>query len=78
MKSGSDSGHLARRPDGHHKNPLFSYLRAAARLYLSLRDVSQAEFEAVAQRLHQSAKLHAGHIGSTNYFQAVLRQVLGA
>ncbi|NPD24795.1 hypothetical protein [Corallococcus exiguus] len=70
--------HLARRPDGHHKNALFSYLRAAARLYLSLRDVSQAEFEAVAQRLHQSAKLHAGHVGSTNYFQAVLRQVLGA
>ncbi|QAT82290.1 hypothetical protein EJ065_0684 [Corallococcus coralloides] len=70
--------HLARRPDGHHKNPLFSYLRAAARLYLSLRDVSQAEFEAVAQRLHQSAKLYSGHIGSTNYFQVVLRQVLGA
>lgn len=39
--------HLRRRPSGHHFNPLFSYLQAAVRLYMSLRDVSQAEFEAV-------------------------------
>ncbi|MCY1036628.1 hypothetical protein OV207_34645 [Corallococcus sp. BB11-1] len=70
--------HLARRPDGQHKNPLFSHLRAAARLYMSLRDVSQAEFEAVAQRLHQSANTYSAHVGSQNYFLNVLRQVLGA
>ncbi|MBJ6760070.1 hypothetical protein JGU66_04795 [Myxococcaceae bacterium JPH2] len=70
--------HLLRRPDGEAKNPLFSHLRAAARLYMSLRDVSEAEFEAVAQRLHQSAKHYNTHVGSTNYFQHVLREVLGA
>ncbi|MCP3169777.1 hypothetical protein [Myxococcus qinghaiensis] len=70
--------HLARRPDGTDRNPLFSYLQGAARLYMSLRDVSQAEFEAVAHRLHQSAKHHHTHVGSINYFQDVLRGVLGA
>ena len=70
--------HLLRRPDGTDRNPLFSYLQGAARLYMSLRDVSQAEFEAVVGRLHQSAKHHSTHVGSINYFQDVLRGVLGA
>ncbi|MFP2930451.1 hypothetical protein ACLESO_35685 [Pyxidicoccus sp. 3LG] len=70
--------HLLRRPDGTDRNPLFSYLQGAARLYMSLRDVSQAEFEAVVERLHQSAKHHQTHVGSINYFQDVLRGVLGA
>ncbi|MCK8503580.1 MULTISPECIES: hypothetical protein [Myxococcus] len=70
--------HLARRPDGTDRNPLFSYLQGAARLYMSLRDVSQAEFEAVVLRLHQSARHHQTHVGSINYFQDVLRGVLGA
>ncbi|AKQ69302.1 hypothetical protein A176_006214 [Myxococcus hansupus] len=67
--------HLLRRPD---RNPLFSHLQGAVRLYMSLRDVSQAEFEAVIQRLHQSAKHFETHTGSINYFQEVLRGVLGA
>ncbi|HYO58730.1 hypothetical protein [Archangium sp.] len=67
---------LRRRPDGQDANPLFSYLQGAARLYLSLEDVSQAEFEAVAQRLSQSARHFATHVGSTNYYQRVLRDFL--
>lgn len=68
---------LRRRPDGTDANPLFSYLRAAARLYLSLRDVSRAEFEAVAQRLSQSGRHFSTHVGSTNYYQLVLHDLLG-
>lgn len=45
---------------------------------MSLRDVSQAEFEAVVERLHESAKHHQAHVGSSNYFQDVLRGMLGA
>ncbi|NVJ26385.1 MULTISPECIES: hypothetical protein [Myxococcus] len=70
--------HLARRPDGTDRNPLFSHLQGAARLYMSLRDVSKDEFEAVIHRLYQSAKHHQTHVGSINYFQDVLRGVLGA
>ena len=69
---------LRRRPDGEDKHPLFAYLRGAARLYLSLRDVSQAEFEAVVNRLSQSAKWHSSHVGSTNYHREVLRGLFGA
>lgn len=47
--------HLRRRPDGHDPNPLFSYMQAAARLYMSAFDVSQAEFDAVCRRLSKSA-----------------------
>jgi hypothetical protein len=67
---------LRRRPDGRDANPLFSYLQAAACLYLSLRDVSRAEFDAVAQRLSQSARHFSTHVGSTNYYQLVLRDLL--
>ena len=70
--------HLLRRPDGTDRNPLFSHLQGAVRLYMSLRDVSQAEFEAVIHRLHQSARHFSTHTGSINYFQEVLRGVLGA
>jgi len=69
---------LRRRPDGDDAHPLFSYLQGAARLYLSLRDVSQAEFEAVANRLSQSAKWHSSHVGSTNYYREVLHGLFGA
>jgi hypothetical protein len=65
---------LRRRPDGVDANPLFSYLRAAARLYLSLRDVSRAEFEAVAHRLSVSARTFTTHIDSTNYHHFVLEE----
>jgi hypothetical protein len=63
---------LGQRPDSVDSNPLFSYLRAAARLYLSLRDVSRAEFEAVAERLSRSAKTFASRFDSTNYHRVVL------
>ncbi|WNG60682.1 hypothetical protein F0U59_42715 [Archangium gephyra] len=69
---------LRRRPDGTDAHPLFSYLQGATRLYMSLRDVSQAEFEAVVNRLSQSAKWHATHTGSTNYHREVLQGVFGA
>jgi len=59
--------HLRRRPDGQDANPLFSYMQAATRLYMSAYDVSQAEFDAICRRLSKSA----GHFGmgptSTNY-----------
>lgn len=62
---------LRRRPDGRDNNPLFGYIRAAARLYMSLRDTSQAEFEAVAQRLSQSARHFSLGPASTNYVRIV-------
>jgi hypothetical protein len=65
---------LRRRPDGVDPNPLFSYLRAAARLYLSLRDVSRAEFEAVADRLRVAAQTFASRLDSTNYHHLVLEE----
>ncbi len=69
---------LRRRPDGTDVHPLFSYLQGAVRLYMSLRDVSQAEFEGVVNRLSQSAKWHSTHTGSTNYHREVLQGVFGA
>ncbi|WNG20271.1 hypothetical protein [Cystobacter fuscus] len=69
---------LRRKPEGRDSHPLFSYLRGAARLYLSLRDTSQAEFEAVLHRLSQSAKWHSTHVGSTNYHREVLQKLFGA
>jgi len=61
--------HLRRRPDGTDDNPLFSYLQGAARLYLSLKDVSRAEFEAVANRLHRSARHFQTDAASCNYIE---------
>ena len=65
---------LRRRPDGVDPNPLFSYLRAAARLYLSLREVSRPQFDAVFDRLHASAKTFASRLDSTNYHHFVLEE----
>lgn len=60
---------IRRRPDGTDANPLFSYLQGAARLYMSLFDVSQAEFEAVFNRLTRSAKGQMEDAASTNYIR---------
>lgn len=68
--------HLRRRPAGQDSNPLFSYLQAAARLYMSLRDVSQAEFEAVANRLSKSARHMSQGEVSANYLY-LLEDTLG-
>jgi hypothetical protein len=66
---------LRRKPDGEDANPLFSYLQAASRLYLSLCRVSQAEFEAVAGRLRRSARTFALSLLSTNYHRLVLEDL---
>lgn len=67
---------LAKRPDATDGNPLFSYMQAAVRLYMSLRDTSRAEFEAVAMRLSKSAKTFRTDPSSTNYFDIVGRGFL--
>ncbi|HET9450155.1 MAG TPA: hypothetical protein VFO83_04710 [Aggregicoccus sp.] len=69
---------LRRRPDGTDPNPLFSYLQRAAQLYLSLRDTSRAEYEALMNRLGQSARTFHSHTGSTNYWQRALEPLLNA
>ncbi|MBF5044755.1 hypothetical protein FGE12_20315 [Aggregicoccus sp. 17bor-14] len=67
---------LRRRPDGTDANPLFAYLQRAARLYLSLRDTSRAEYEALVNRLSQSARTFHSHTGSTNYWNIALAPLL--
>ncbi|MHC5057445.1 MAG: hypothetical protein ACYTKD_22450 [Planctomycetota bacterium] len=69
-------GLLARRPDATDGNLLFSYMQAAVRLYMSLRDTSRAVFEAVAMRLAKSAKTFRTDPSSTNYFDVVGRDFL--
>ncbi len=67
---------LRRRPDGRDENPVFECLQRAAQVYLSLRDVSSAEYEAVMDRLGRSAKTFHTHVGSTNYFTSALEPLL--
>ncbi len=67
---------LRRRPDGTDKNPMFGYIQRAARVYMSLTDVSRAEYEAVMNRLSKSARTFHTHVGSTNYFEFALRPLL--
>lgn len=68
---------LGKRPDGTDRHPLFSYLWAAARLHMSLHDVSRAELEAVARRLSRSARTYAMGPTSHNYYDFVSRTLLG-
>jgi len=68
---------LRRRPDGRDSNPLFSYLQGIVRLYMSLRDISRAEFEAVASRLARSAKTFSEGLTSRNYYDLALKRLLG-
>ncbi len=67
---------LRRRPDGDGGR-LHSYLRAAARLYMSVRDVSAAEYEAVMRRLAKSARTFSVQPLSRNYL-ATLRPTFAA
>jgi hypothetical protein len=62
---------LRRRPDSIDST-LHSYLRAAARLYMSRNEISQAEYEAVMTRLAKSARTFAAQPISRNYL-ATLR-----
>ena len=59
--------HLRRRPDGDYPHPLFSYLRASVRLVISLRDLSQAEFEGITGRLARSVRHFSMGETSRNY-----------
>jgi hypothetical protein len=68
---------LRRHPDGADAHPLFAYLQGAARLYLSLRDVSRAEYESMTHRLSKLAGRFRSHVGSTNYHRRVVYSVLG-
>jgi len=67
---------VKRRPDGTHSNPIVSYIQAAFRLYMSLRDVSRAEFEAVAARLARSARTFAKGESTRNYYRIVSSHML--
>lgn len=69
--------HLRRRPDGQYPHPLFSHLRAAMRLAMSLRDLSQAEYEGIVGRLSRSAKRFSMGETSRNYI-GVLEQTFPA
>ena len=69
--------YLKKRPDGIDRNPMFAALQDAARLYMSLHDVSQAEYEAVMDRLSRSARTFSLGKGSTNYFHNALVPLLG-
>lgn len=62
---------LRRRPDAGD-GLLQSHLRGAARVYLSMRDVSEAEYEAVMRRLAKSARTFSEGAISRNYL-ATLR-----
>lgn len=68
--------HLRRHPDGKNPNPTFGCVQRAAQVYLSLRDISRAEYEAVVDRLSRSARTFDTHVGSTNYFTRVLEPLL--
>ena len=69
---------LHRRPDGSDDDPLFEHLQAAARLYMSLRDTSRSEFEAVLRRLARSARRFAEGHTSRNYAEHHLKSRLRA
>ncbi len=49
---------LRKNPDAKSPNPLLSYVQAAARLYMSLRPTSRAEYEAVMSRLARADLRH--------------------
>jgi hypothetical protein len=54
-----------------------SYLRAAARLYMSRNEISSAEYEAVMTRLAKSARTFATPPISRNYV-ATLRETFAS
>lgn len=69
-------GVLRKRADGKDSNPLYSYLRAAVRLTMSIQPVSRAEFEGVIDRLRKSAATFAIGQVSRNYFETLETYVL--
>ena len=65
---------LRRRPDSTDRHPLVSHLRSTAQLYLALSTTSQAEYEAVVQRLVRSSRTFRTSPGSRNYLAQLRRQ----
>jgi hypothetical protein len=63
---------LRRRPDGKDANPIFAWAQAACRLYMSLNATSQAEFEAIVDRLSIVARHFSSGSTSRNYYQAAI------
>lgn len=66
---------LRDRPDGSDRNPLFGHLRGALRLYMCQNDLSEAQYDAVLERLIQSVRRWAVGKDSVHYLAAV-RQTL--
>jgi hypothetical protein len=65
-------------PDAEDHHPLFSYLQGAARLYLSLSDMSRTEYETLTRRLGNLAERFCSHTGSTNYHRQMLHRRVGS
>ena len=63
--------HLRRRPDGSDGNALFSYLQAAVRLHMTLRETSRDELDGVVRRLERSARTFGMGYSSENYLTTV-------
>ncbi len=63
---------LGKKPDGRDANPLYSYLRAACRVYMSVKNVSNQEFSAVLERLRVSARTFGHGSFSRNYWELAL------
>lgn len=66
---------LKSKPDSRDRSKLFSFLQAAARLYMSLHPISKAEFRKVIGRLARSAKTFRMNKRSTNYFENALQKL---
>ena len=69
---------LKKHPDGMDKNPVFSYMQAGARLFMSFRDTSKAEFEAAVARMARSADTFSIGLTSRNYYGQLAHMFLGA
>ena len=68
---------LRRRPDGQGRYAISEHIQCAIRLYMSVRDVSRAEYDAVLRRLTRSARTFAMGYTSMNYTENVLDPLLG-
>jgi len=68
---------VRRRPRGKGQHPVVPYVQAAIRLYMSIHDSSEHEFEAVLRRLCQSARTFAMGYTSRNYYDCALVPLFG-
>ena len=68
---------VRRRPTGQSEHGVVPYVQAAIRLYMSVNDLSEPEFEAVLRRLTRSARTFAMGHTSRNYFDCALEPIFG-